>query len=183
MCIKDQVWFSLLQLTDFRFGVIYISPLDSPFYSSKSFCSIQEQWTKLYSKVLIMGDLNAQVPCVFAKIRAVIHTKPRLDRNYNGRDLHCLCDNTDLLFVKYMHVNDKHMDGGLTFRKDPREVSQLDCALCTFPVIQHINYFTIHNELDLCTDHHVISSSLSRFDSSVDIIYIPASTHPWRCTT
>ena len=174
-CVKDQVWFSLMPLQDFRFGALYISPRDSPFYSCESLSTIQEQLTKPYTKVLIIGDLNARVPEMStnaSRKHNVSYThNPDSTLNMNGKDLHCLCDNSDLLFVNHMVTSDKSMDGGLTYKKGAREVSQLDWALCTFPTIQHMDYFSVIKNKDLRTDHYAIAVSLSGFHYNMNYVY------------
>ena len=175
---KDQVWFSLYCVPDFRFGAVYIPPRDSLYFSVELLSHIQEQLTEPFTKVVIIGDMNARMPNVettASKKCGVSHTaNPDTVSNANGKDIHALCESLDLVIINHMVYNARIMDGGFTYKKGRREVSQLDWALCTPATVKHLEQFNIDRTttgVKNMSDHYMIWLNLCDIQPSSKLIH------------
>ena len=91
--LRDQVWFRLGNMPDFRFGAVYIPPRDSPYFSQDSFAQIHQMINLDNDPAIILGDFNARIQNldVFADEQSGITYSRNIDNgsNQNGRDLIC----------------------------------------------------------------------------------------------
>ena len=164
----DQVWFRLQSVPDTAFGAVYISPRDSPYYQPQAFATIQEHCN--CENLFILGDFNARLGSLnkFSNPFMNMDYSPNPDEivNANGRELLSLCDTNCLIPVNHLQLNQTICEGGLTFRKKQRWISQLDWAICSESAATHVKYFNIlHNEI-LPTDHAALSLNICGFDRS-----------------
>ena len=164
----DQVWFSLQSVPDTVFGAIYISPRDSPYYRPQSFATIQEHCN--CENVFILGDFNARLSSlnIFKNPTRNIDYTPNPDGiiNANGRELLSLCDSNGLIPVNHLQINQTSCEGGLTYKKKQRWISQLDWAICTESAAKYVQSFNILHCEELPTDHAALSLQISGFERS-----------------
>ena len=60
-----------------------------------------------------------------------------------------------------MIFNGKQIEGGFTYRKQNVEISQLDWALCTQSMIQHVEDFRICKNSATVSDHYALKLLLT----------------------
>ena len=158
----DQVWFHLQSIPDTVFGAIYIAPRDSPYYQPQSFATIQEHCNR--SNVFILGDFNARLGSLeaFNKPENNIHYSHNPDQtiNANGRELLLLCENKHLIPVNHLQINQTTCEGGFTFKKKQRWISQLDWVICTEAAAKYVQDFRILQQEQLPTDHAALSLTI-----------------------
>ena len=84
--IKDQVWFSLKDISGVRFGAVYVAPRDSLYYWEYSFASILDKCISTDESVVILGDINARVPQleVFVDQNLYMHYTQNPDKHQNA---------------------------------------------------------------------------------------------------
>jgi hypothetical protein len=164
----DQVWFSLQSVPDTVFGAIYISPRDSPYYRPQSFATIQEHCN--CENVFILGDFNARLSSLnkFKNPTRNIDYTPNPDGiiNANGRELLSLCESNGLIPVNHLQLNQTSCEGGLTYKKKQRWISQLDWAICTESAAKYVQSFNILHCEELRTDHAALSLQIGGFERS-----------------
>ena len=164
-CEYDQIWFKLHSIPHVKFGAIYIPPRDSPYFNPHSFALIQEHTTN--ENVFIIGDFNSRMGNLDTLNQPTenmnYNENPDVTTNANGRDVMSLCMSQNITPVNHLQYNNVSFDGKRTFRKQQRWISQLDWALCSISLIKYIDSFSIHQDMNLPTDHASLSLHLSGF--------------------
>ena len=155
-CEHDQVWFGIASVPQTNFGFVYIPPRDSPYFTLKSFATIQEHSVNGCETVLI-GDLNCRLGTLetFVNRDQCINYTDNPDRtlNLNGKDITSICKTNNLLPVNHLMTESTQCDGGLTYRKKDRWISQVDWAFCSRATTNRIGTFTLLQDIHMPTDH------------------------------
>ena len=169
---RDQVWFRLDIVPDWRFGACYVPPADSLYFSPQSFADVQEQ-SSANDRMLVIGDFNSRMPnlSVFDdQARGVVYTN-NVDNgtNAHGRELTSLCKWSGLYPVNHLTFNGKYLAGGVTFRKREAWISQIDWCFCSSEVIPCIRKFSVLGESPLLGDHAALAVDVEVPGPCVDL--------------
>ena len=169
--VIDQIWFRLTSMPSVLFGGCYVTPSDSPYYEENSIANIlgkcKENSTMENGSHIIFGDLNARLG---KEVNELVRDNPDLtyvpvdnisQPNFNGRKLLDVAKDCDLLVINnLLQCNkSKFFDGGLTFRKGQRWISELDICLISSSRIVAVAELTIDQRLHIPSDHAPISVS------------------------
>ena len=158
---KDQIWFSIGCVPQFYFGACYITPRDSPFFETHAFGIIQEECQQTNKSVIIMGDLNARIPdlnVLSTTIKNIKYTaNPDHGSNTHGKEIISLCTSLNPCPINHLIYDNKTFDGGYTFRKKDKWISQLDLALCSTAALPNTIDLKIHNDIHFPSTHAPIS--------------------------
>ena len=162
---KDQVWFSLSCVDYLRFGAVYITPVDSPFFDPTSFAVIREE-CHANPHVLFIGDINARL-FPLAQFEATAHGlqySENVDTNSgsktHAKEVIALCHEFKLVPINHLTHGDKTFQGNFTFKKKSNWISQVDWALCDIDTIRSVDKFEVIQDSCLRTDHAAISVKL-----------------------
>lgn len=117
---KDQVWFEIIHFPGIKFGALYITPSDSPYFSDQSFSDIHEKSLE-GSDLVVFGDLNARMGDLskFSNSDMSLQYAANCDAvlNSNGRILSSLCITCGITPSNHAIFNGKYFKGGYTFKK------------------------------------------------------------------
>ncbi len=162
--LKDQVWLRLHCAHVVYFGACYITPGDSPYFSMNSLASIQEECLSTSDSVLVMGDLHARIPNLYAfqsvSNNISYETNPDKVSNSHGRDITSLCTDLNLLPINHMKVGTLQCKGGFTYRKSETWISQIDWALASHTLLSAIKAFDIVQMHPVPTNHAGIHTEI-----------------------
>ena len=171
--LRDQVWFRLHLLPDLLLGAIYIPPHDSPYFSNQCFASFQEQGiSRLNSKLLILGDLNARIGQLEhfdnPEYRCTYTNNPDSVINSHGRVIVNMAKNLHLVPINHLQRGSLKADGGLTYRQGSLWKSQIDWALCSLEALDNVKSFQIDCNFNMLSNHAplVIEIEISSFTSA-----------------
>ena len=155
----------MASVRDIRFGAVYITPRDFPFYSPQSFSVIQKECIAHEYKTLILGDMNARIPDLdnFDKPNSGISYHRNVDTrgNANGRELTLIMDSCRLNPLNHMRMDGKQFGGGFTFKQKSQWISQLDWALCSLDILCDVISFNVMQNDVLPTNHAPITLTLA----------------------
>ena len=171
----DQVWFSLSHVPNIVIGAVYITPRDSPYYKPESLAIIQEKIDENKErKIVIIGDLNSRMRNIQMfnneENDLFYEQNPDQNTNENGKDLLTFCKEHKLIPVNHMNHKNIICDGGLTYKKGPNWISQLDWALCSETAMENISALKIERNHNLPTDHAGLSLSLSKLNTPIQSV-------------
>ena len=169
---RDQVWFRLSCVPEWKFGACYVPPADSLYFSPQSFSDVQEQASS-NDKVLLIGDFNGRMPnlSMFDDVARGVEYGINVDNgsNAHGRELANICKWSKLYPVNHVTYDGKHLAGGLTFRKRMRWISQLDWCLCSFDVLSRIREFSVLDSSPLLGDHAALAVTVEVPGPGIDL--------------
>ena len=157
---RDQVWFRLDCVPNWKLGACYVPPVDSLYFSPQSFADIQEQASS-NDRMLLLGDFNSRMSNlhVFNDEARSVKYENNVDSggNVHGRELTSICKWSDLYPLNHFIYKGKRMAGGFTFRKRAKWISQLDWCLCSCEVIPYIRELCILQRSPLLGDHAALA--------------------------
>ena len=114
------------------FGGVYIPPVDSPYFQPSCFGNLGAVMNEK-SKIVVLGDFNSRVG------RPVLHDENfrpftydnilDTNRNENGRQLLNLCRSSSMVIGNHLVYNGREFGGGLTFRRGPTWISEIDMCI------------------------------------------------------
>ena len=158
--MKSQIWISLSCCSNLVFGGCYAPPVDSDYADDAIFGDMQAKLMNSDRQLpILLGDLNARMWSENALstqwpngggryVHLADHTV-----NEQGHKLLQLCKDTNCAIVNHLEQEQRAFQGGLSFKKRSRWISELDVCVAekrAIPIIQRLH---IENDLRLPSDH------------------------------
>ena len=163
--LKDQIWFRLAHLKDFRFGAVYIPPRDSLYYSNDSLALVHQMLNIDNIPAIMIGDFNARIKNlnIFTETEQELSYSENVDNgfNLNGKDLADLCIGRGLKPLNHMNYKNRRFDGKLTYRQRQSWISQVDWCFVSCQALDVVSDYTIIDDVRLPTDHAALAVELN----------------------
>ena len=171
--IPEQIWFKLNSIPDVHFCGAYVAPVDSPYANDASFAEIQAKTDRSDYHYVVVGDFNARCG---AGVHELVHRIPELryhvvdnTLNSNGRDALQVCTDNKLLILNNLQSDDKFFQGGLTFRRKKKWVSELDLCMLSPSLLSCTKSLLVSQDTSDPSDHAPVS---------IEFNFTPDLVHP-----
>ena len=172
----DQIWFRLKCAIDIQFGACYVPPSDSAYYNESNHAYILSKCTRsAEDKKVVFGDLNSRLGISLENLAYGEHlvSYTPIDTlqtpSPHGKRLDTIREAAHLYVVNNMHYKGKFFPGGLSFRRGPRWISELDLCLVSRNALDMLNDFLVDNHQRYPSDHAPITIKLDISSSMLDI--------------
>ena len=152
--VQEQIWFRLKSIARTQFCGLYISPSDSAYFSEESFAEVEARTLDQDHRYAIMGDMNTRCGLAVNDLvngkESLLYSCKDIVQNDNGKKLIGICRSNSLLPLNNLRVSrTKCFEGGLTFRKRERWISEIDYCVVSPKIAQEcVSSFTIIADLE-----------------------------------
>ena len=159
--VPEQVWFKLRCLPQVQFCGAYVAPSDSPYSCDSSLAEIQAKTTCNGLHYIIVGDLNARCGSTVQDLTSALpnssYRPVDLSINNNGRDAKQLCIDNSLLILNNLVFDNKFYEGGMTFRRKKKWISELDLCILSPALLGYTERLHVSNDTKNPSDHAPVS--------------------------
>ena len=163
-----------------RFCGVYNEPTNSPYFRHSTFAAISAH-VSTGKQCVILGDLNARFGHLTHEL---VETYTGLSYhvgdntvNENGRSLTRICKENCLLPVNNLTSQTGYWPSQLTFRRRNNWISEVDCCLIPYSMVNAVTSFSINQDLNMPSDHAPVSvsSNFVNMKSNFDNVLIERS--------
>ena len=155
--VPEQVWFKLRCLPQVQFCGVYVAPSDSPYVCDSSLAEIQCRTTFNGLHYIIVGDLNARCGNSVQELTSALpnsfYRPVDWSINNNGRDVKQLCIDNSLLILNNLSFDGKFYEGGMTFRRKKKWISELDLCILSPALLGYTERLHVSNDTNDPSDH------------------------------
>ena len=171
--VPEQIWFKLNSIPAVQFCGAYVAPADSPYANVSSLAEIQARTVNDGVHYVIVGDFNARCG---NGVNDLVKESPSmryhvLDStvNCNGRDILQVCSDNSLLVLNNLQSDENFFQGGLTFRRKKKWVSEIDLCLVSPSLLGCTKNLVVSQNTNDPSDHAPVS---------IDFVFTPDLIHP-----
>ena len=171
--VPEQIWFKLNSIPNVHFCGAYVAPVDSPYANDASFAEIQAKTDRSDYHYVVVGDFNARCG---DGVHELVHQSPELryhvvdsTLNSNGRDVLQVCTDNKLLILNNLQSDDNFFQGGLTFRRKKKWVSELDLCMLSPSLLSCTKSLLVSQDTSDPSDHAPVS---------IEFNFTPDLVHP-----
>ena len=160
--VSEQIWFKLSSIPSVQFCGVYVAPADSPYTNDSSLAEIQARTVSDDLHYVIVGDFNARCG---DGVHELVQQNPILQYrivdtavNSNGRDILQVCTDNNLVILNNLQSDSKFFQGGLTFRKKKKWVSEIDLCLLSLSLLGCTKKLFVSQNSNNPSDHAPVST-------------------------
>ena len=171
--VPEQIWFKLSSIPAVQFCGAYVAPTDSPYANDSSFAEIQARTIDESLHYVIVGDFNARCG---DGVSDLLHQNPDMQYrivdstvNSNGRDLLQVCSDNSLLILNNLRAGVNFFQGGLSFRRKKKWISELDLCLLSSSLLSCTKNLLVSQNTNDPSDHAPVST---------EFVFTPDLIHP-----
>ena len=172
--VSEQVWFQLRSMPSVQFCGAYIAPPDSQYFNESSLPQLQAKSSDNVRSYVIVGDFNARcgnfVHQIGERLPELSYTPVDETINSNGREISQICIDNSLLVLNNLNElkTEKRFEGGLTFRRRTKWISEVDLCLLSQELFGYVKSLNISHDTDYPSDHAPVSVE---FNFTADLIH------------
>ena len=171
--VPEQIWFKLNSIPAVQFCGAYVAPADSPYTNDSSLAEIQARTINDGVHYVIVGDFNARCG---DGVQNLLHQSPNMQYrivdsavNSNGRDFLQVCSDNNLLVLNNLQADRNFFQGGLTFRRKKKWISELDLCLLSPSLLSCTKSLLVSQNTNDPSDHAPLST---------EFVFTPDLIHP-----
>ena len=171
--IPEQVWFKLRSIPSVQFCGAYVAPSDSPYSNDSSLAQIQSKTSDNNLHYVVVGDFNARCG---DSVNKLVCQHPELTyrvvdggTNSNGSDIVQVCKDNSLLVLNNLQSRNKFFQGGLTFRRKKKWISEIDLCMISPLLLDCTKSLCVSQNSNDPSDHAPLS---------VEFVFTSDLVHP-----